>query len=125
MFFENFARRILGEQHLLATQDSEYILGKFNQLKHKFLVLYDEAEGKTTFKESERIKGFITAKEISWQAKGVQPETIRNCMRMVFFANSETPIKVETTDRRFQVADVSPLLFETCIKKCATRYIGY
>lgn len=107
LFFENFAEKILGEQYLLATANLDHIIGRFPMISKKLLILMDEANGKESFLGSDKIKSFITAKNIPFEQKGIDPIMIRNCSRMIFFTNNDYPVKIEQSDRRFVVAECS------------------
>jgi hypothetical protein len=108
IFFENFAEKILGEQYLLATANLDHIIGRFPMISKKLLILMDETNGKESFLGSDKIKSFITAKNIPYEQKGIDPIMIRNCSRMIFFTNNDYPVKIEQSDRRFVVVECSP-----------------
>lgn len=107
LFFESFGNHIIGNKYMLSTANSDYIVGRFNQINSKFLVLYDEASGADTFKTASKIKEMITQPEITWEDKGLSAIKLNNYMRLLFFSNSETPVKIESSDRRFQVIECS------------------
>lgn len=107
IFFENFADKILGEQYLLATANLDHIIGRFPMISKKLMILMDETNGKESFLGSDKIKSFITAKNIPFEQKGIDPIMIRNCSRMIFFTNNDYPVKIEQSDRRFVVAECS------------------
>lgn len=107
IFFESFAEKILGEQYLLATANLDHIIGRFPMISKKLLILMDETNGKESFLGSDKIKSFITAKNIPFEQKGIDPIMIRNCSRMLFFTNNDYPVKIEQSDRRFVVAECS------------------
>lgn len=107
LFFENFAEKLLGEKYLLATTNIDHILGRFPMINQKMLVLMDEANGKDSFLANDKIKGFITAKTVNYEKKGIDAVDIKNCARMLFFTNNEFPVKIEQSDRRFVVSECS------------------
>lgn len=107
IFFENFAEKVLGEQYLLATANLDHIIGRFPMISKKLLILMDETNGKESFLGSDKIKSFITAKNIPFEQKGIDPIMIRNCSRMIFFTNNDYPVKIEQSDRRFIVVECS------------------
>ena len=102
LFFETFARKVLGERYLLSTADSNYIVGDFNDLDDKFMVIFDEAAGSETYAAANKIKNYITAPTIKHQKKYVQGRTLKNLSRWFFFSNDDNSVKVETGDRRTQ-----------------------
>jgi hypothetical protein len=107
IFFETFAEKVLGEQYLLSTANLDHIIGRFPMISKRLLVLMDETSGKDSFLGSDKIKSFITAKNIPFEQKGIDPIMIRNCSRMIFFTNNDYPVKIEQSDRRFVVAECS------------------
>jgi len=107
IFFENFAKSVLGTDLYLQTDNMEKLIGKFNMNHNKLLLIIDEVQGKDGFANSEAIKNMITAEDLQWERKGCDPVTIRNCGRGILFSNGLTPVKIETSDRRFQLMQCS------------------
>ena len=107
IFFENFAKSVLGTDLYLQTDNMEKLIGKFNMNHNKLLLIMDEVQGKDSFANSEAIKNMITAEDLQWERKGCDPVTIRNCGRSIMFSNGLTPVKIETSDRRFQLMQCS------------------
>jgi len=103
VFFENFGSYILGNDYVLQTAEMEKVLGRFSMVNNKLLVILDEANGKDSFSNSDKIKNIITAEQIAWERKGIDGVKIRNCGRYLIFSNNSTPIKIEMSDRRFVV----------------------
>jgi len=106
LFFDNFGA-CFGTQYVLSTADPNHITGRFNNIDKKILCNYDEASGKDTFSNNDKIKEMITTESIICEKKGKDAYDITNCMRIVFFSNNDTPVKIEATDRRFQVIECS------------------
>jgi len=110
LFFDNFGKKILGEQYLLSTADLDKVVGRFNINRNKLLVVMDEAQGKDTFSNSEKIKNMIDAPSLVTEEKGITPTTMTNNGRYIFLSNGETPVKVTQDDRRMVVfASLMPL----------------
>lgn len=107
LFFEMFASTVLGEQYLLVTANMDNILGRFPMISNKLLVLMDETNGKDSFMASDRIKSFITSKTVPFEQKGIDAVTIHNFARMGFFTNNDYAVKIEQSDRRFEVTECS------------------
>ena len=63
----------------------------------------DETSGKDSFSNSDKIKNIITAEQVAWERKGIDGININNCGRYLFFSNNETPVKIESSDRRYVV----------------------
>jgi len=100
IFFENFAKYILGQDLYLQTDNMEKIIGKFNMNYNKLMVIMDEVQTKDSFTNSEAIKNMITAETLLWERKGCDPITITNVARDILFGNGLLPVKmnVRTAD---------------------------
>lgn len=107
IFFENFAKSVLGNDLFLQTDNMDKLIGRFNMNHNKLMLIMDEVQGKDSFANSEAIKNMITAEHLQWERKGCDPVTILNCSRGIMFSNGITPVKIETTDRRFQLNECS------------------
>ena len=105
IFFENFAKYILGQDLYLQTDNMEKIIGKFNMNYNKLMVIMDEVQTKDSFTNSEAIKNMITAETLLWERKGCDPITITNVARDIMFSNGLLPVKIECTDRRFMLME--------------------
>ena len=103
VFFESFAKYLLGLEYLLATADMDKVIGRFPMINNKLMVIMDETSGKDSFSNSDKIKNIITAEQIAWERKGIDGTTINNCGRYLFFSNNLTPVKIEQSDRRYVV----------------------
>jgi hypothetical protein len=103
VFFENFAKQLLGIEYLLATADMDKVIGRFPMINNKLMVIMDETSGKDSFSNSDKIKNIITAEQVAWERKGIDGTSINNCGRYLFFSNNLTPVKIEQSDRRYVV----------------------
>lgn len=103
IFFENFVRKLLGGEYLLQTAEMDKVIGRFSMINNKLFVIMDETSGKDSFSNSDKIKNIITAEQIAWERKGIDGININNCGRYLFFSNNETPVKIESSDRRYVV----------------------
>ena len=103
VFFEYFAKQLLGIEYLLATADMDKVIGRFPMINNKLMVIMDETSGKDSFSNSDKIKNIITAEQIAWERKGIDGTSINNCGRYLFFSNNLTPVKIEQSDRRYVV----------------------
>ena len=103
VFFENFANKILGKNYLLQTADQDKIFGKFNMANQKLMIIVDEAEGKHSYLNSEKMKNNITCETLVLERKGVDGISLKDFGRYIIFSNGKTPVKIETNDRRFTV----------------------
>ena len=103
IFFENFVRKMLGAEYLLQTAEMDKVIGRFSMINNKLFVIMDETSGKDSFTNSDKIKNIITAEQIAWERKGIDGININNCGRYLFFSNNDTPVKIESSDRRYVV----------------------
>lgn len=103
IFFENFVRKVLGGEYLLQTAEMDKVIGRFSMINNKLFVIMDETSGKDSFSNSDKIKNIITAEQVAWERKGIDGININNCGRYLFFSNNETPVKIESSDRRYVV----------------------
>jgi hypothetical protein len=103
LFFENFGKKLLGKDYTFQSGDMDRVIGRFANTSNKLLVVLDEVSGMDGFRHSDKIKNLITADELPWERKGIDSVSVRNCGRYIIFSNNEAPVKIETTDRRFQV----------------------
>jgi hypothetical protein len=103
IFFENFGTHIIGNENVLQTAEMDKVIGRFSMINNKLLVILDEASGKDSFSNSDKIKNIITAETIAWERKGIDGVKINNCGRYLIFSNNSTPVKIEMSDRRFVV----------------------
>jgi len=107
IFWNLFGSKILGKEYILETAEMEKVVGRFNMLNQKFIIILDETTGKDSFTNSDKLKNIITQDTIAWEQKGIQGITITNCGRYIFLTNNDTPIKIGMTDRRFVVFEMS------------------
>tara|TARA_R100001244_G_C5166199_1_gene131433 strand:- start:115 stop:2268 length:2154 start_codon:yes stop_codon:yes gene_type:complete len=107
ILFGNFGKYVLGKQYTVNTAKADDIVGKFNMLNKKFLVIWNETSGRDTCKELEQIKSMITEETITWEEKGKQKITLLNTIRLFFFTNNSNAMKPGPTDRRLMVVECS------------------
>ena len=119
IFWNLFGKQILGKEYVLETAEMEKVIGKFNMLNQKFIVILDETTGKDSFMNSDKLKNIITQDTIAWEQKGIQGIVITNCARYIFLTNNDTPIKIEMSDRRFVV-----FLMNSTMKNNRTYFKG-
>ena len=107
LFWEKFARTIMGERYLVSTCKQDHIVGTYPIIGEKLLVIMDEANSKDSFMNAEKIKELITQPMLSINKKYFDIMNVRNFGRYVFFTNNKTPVKIEQSDRRFVVFKTS------------------
>lgn len=107
--FLEFFGNIIGQELYFETCDpiqelwSRFALGRKNRL----LINIDEASGKDTFPNSEKMKNHITSPKFNYEDKGIRPITLDNFNRFIFTTNKQNPVKIEESDRRFVVFECS------------------
>jgi hypothetical protein len=104
-----FMSEIIGNDLYFETADpTKQLWSRFaNGRKNRLLINIDETSGKDTIPASQQLKNHITSKHFNYEAKGVDPITLVNINRFVFTTNNQTPIKIESGDRRYVVFQCS------------------
>ena len=127
VFFEMFTNNVLGEEYLLSTANPENLLGRFNMLNNKFVVIMNVAQGKDMFSNCEQIKSLITEPHINWEDKGKPLIKLKSYMRMLFFSNNDTPVKVSVNDRRNMVMECNDKIISNGVwlKHQSPEYVEY
>lgn len=74
---------------------------------NKLVCILDEAKGSDTFENSNWLKGLVTAMTKIVNPKNIRAYKVSNYARYIFFSNNLTPVKIEPTDRRFVVFEIS------------------
>ena len=107
IFFDNFGFKVLGQEAVLSTANADRFIGRWRKVISKFLGVYNEASCKDTFGVEGKLKELITEPILDWEEKGKEPVTVRNFVRMIALTNKDNPIAVETSDRRWQVIEIT------------------
>jgi len=103
LLLEAFYKTILGKDYGMATADQEDIFRRFNTSYQKFMLIFDEARGKDSFMNSEKIKSRITCDDVYMEQKGFKGKMIMDFARPFFLTNNRTGVKVGLNDRRFVI----------------------
>ena len=103
VFVAMLCEKLLGREYLLKTSNIKDIVGQFSRIDRKLMVMLEEASGKATFGESNKVKDKITEPRVSWEQKYKDGMMINNCATYWFLSNDRTPVKIELGDRRFVV----------------------
>jgi len=103
LFLEALYKNILGREYGMATADQEDIFRRFNTSYQKFMLIFDEAKGKDSFMNSEKIKSRITCDDVYMEQKGFKGKMIKDFARCFFLTNNRTGVKVGLEDRRFVI----------------------
>lgn len=102
-FFTLFARGMFYDENVLVAGKSEQIVGKFNQLPGRLIVLWEEANGSDTAAGSDRMKHLITAGAEFVEQKNVDAVQHQMCFLPIITSNNAKPVHIEVSDRRFVV----------------------
>lgn len=106
LFFNWFGNKILGSRFYINTSDVNAIYGKFNtSIEDKIVIVLNEAKGKNNYEIDNRIKDNITNKINRIEHKGLNAYEQNNCIQFIYLTNSDNPVKIDPTDRRFVAID--------------------
>jgi hypothetical protein len=104
MFVDNFMRIICGTDYYLSSENSDDFIGQFvGRLEQTICGVWNETDANDTFRNMKAIKALITEDTQRINRKGIQPYFVNSYLRLIFFSNNDTPVKVKAGDRRFQV----------------------
>ena len=123
VFVSLLCEKVLGKEYLLKTSNINDIVGTFSRIDRKLMVMLEEASGKATFGESNKVKDLITEPRVRWEQKYKDGLTINNCATYWFLSNDRTPVKIELGDRRFVVFVCSPRWKQASIQE-RTEYFN-
>ena len=107
LFFNWFAKKIIGQQYYYSTADPLNITLYNEHLNGKLLINLDEARAADTYASSSQLKNKITEPRITLTNKYVKPFEVENYGRYIFFSNQDNPVKIEDTDRRYVIFKTS------------------
>lgn len=108
-FFNWFGEKILGKQYYINDSKTELIFGRFNScISRKLLIVLNETSHNDTAKIMEGIKDAITKDTNKIEVKGKEPREEQNNIFYVYFSNSENPLPLSQTDRRFTAFECNP-----------------
>lgn len=100
--------KLMGEHYVFDTCELEKIVGRFNSMcQSKILGVLNEASGRDTHKEMNKIKDSITRTRLMLERKGAEPIQITDYCNFIYTSNNANPIRIDEDDRRFQVVRVS------------------
>lgn len=101
-------KEMIGERYYFCSSNPDDFFDKHAEaLWNKILVIPDEARGKDTFEQSDKMKGWISATKIRVNPKNLKPLDVHNCARFIFLSNNMTPLKVEPNERRYIIFEAS------------------
>lgn len=94
--------KIIGSKMYANDSKMDLFFGQFNsQLENKVLIVLNEVEGIKAFEHCTDIKDGITRKINTIEKKGMTPFNNTNNTGWIFLTNSDNPVKIEATNRRF------------------------
>jgi hypothetical protein len=105
VIFEHIIQYAIGENYTTILEN-EALKSRFNgELENKLFVLANEIkadfrEGNSTY---ERLKMYVTDKEIRFEDKNIKARTIPNFFNIWFHSNNEVPLQIQGSDRRYTV----------------------
>jgi hypothetical protein len=98
----DFIGNLLGEYYFNTSRAEEDVFTHFDgHLKKVLLMKFEEASFLVNKKNETALKGWITCKDKSYTNKGFDPIKLDNYFNIVMTTNSEVPVVIEQTDRRF------------------------
>jgi len=106
----------LFKRHWFLVDSARYVTGQFNAHMASCLMLQaDEAVWAGDKAAEGRIKGLITAPRQFIEAKGVDPVSLENYVRLMLTSNEDWVVPAGKDERRFVVFDINP----RCAKNAA------
>jgi hypothetical protein len=105
VIFEKIIQYVVGEQYTTVLEN-EALKSRFNgELENKLFVLANEI--KADFREGnsiyERLKMYVTDKEIRFEDKNIKARTIPNFFNIWLHSNNDVPLQIQGSDRRYTV----------------------
>jgi hypothetical protein len=105
VIFEHIIQYAIGER-FTTILENEALRSRFNgELENKLFVLANEI--KADFREGnsiyERLKMYVTDKEIRFEDKNIKARTIPNFFNIWFHSNNDVPLQIQGSDRRYTV----------------------
>lgn len=109
VFDELIGNGIYGDMAYVQVKNADDLLGKFNNLTaRRLLINLDEPRSfGGCFKDNGTLKNIITESRTTLERKGLDSVSISNYASYILTTNSEVPLKIESTDRRYAVIKAS------------------
>lgn len=109
--FTDIICEVLNGYSVANVTDINELTGQFNAVvEHKMLLVLNEMKnaGDDRLANFNALKSIITDREIRVNEKHQPRRTAENVANLIFCTNNEFPVKVEMSDRRYLVLNVSP-----------------
>jgi hypothetical protein len=108
IFFEHFAKHVMGEEYYVMLTDMEQLTGGFNiHRRAKKLVLCNELANYAGYKASDKLKSFITDEDAMWTKKGIDSAPGKDYACYVFLTNNPNTVRIGLNDCRYMCSDIS------------------
>ena len=107
MLVDNFGRKIFGNKYHESTSNADRFVGRWKTIMGKFMGVYNEASSKDTFGLDGKMKELITEPVLDFEVKCKTPINIKNFMRLIILTNKDNGVRIDPSDRRFQVIEIS------------------
>ena len=100
--------RLIGNSHAISSAEREHLCGRFNwHLAENLLFQAEEAFWSHDPIAEGKLKDLITAGVMTYERKGFDPITARNCTRLLITSNHAAAVPASADERRFAVFEVS------------------
>jgi len=104
----DFIGKILGEYFFNTGNADNDVFSRFNgHLKRTLLIKFEEASFMTNKNHADKLKNLITCETQPFEDKGAGIIKLNSYVRIVMTTNSEIPVTLEQTDRRFVLIKAS------------------
>ncbi|KAI8823502.1 uncharacterized protein EV422DRAFT_565448 [Fimicolochytrium jonesii] len=104
IFFDFFAKFIIGTAHSFYTNDIDQVTGRFNAAQAVCIFMVcDEVTFAGAHKQNNKLKSIITSAQTALERKGRDIIMVDSCLNAVFLSNNEDAMRIENTCRRYGV----------------------
>jgi len=126
----DFLGSLLGDKYYLVISDNSTLYADFNGLfEGKLLVFIEEADGKDNFKNNDKLKSKITAKQTNINKKGQDQYKVSEHARFLAATNGRNPVPTRDGQTRWGFWDVATTFrgnkeyFNTLVKATKDRRV--
>jgi hypothetical protein len=128
--YMDFLGSLLGDKYYLVISDNSTLYADFNGLfEGKLLVFIEEADGKDNFKNNDKLKSKITAKQTNINKKGQDQYKVSEHARFLAATNGRNPVPTRDGQTRWGFWDVATTFrgnkeyFSTLVKATKDRRV--
>jgi len=108
-FFQWIMADIIGEKYCYSVANNAEMYESFNGcFEGKLLIVVEEANGDSNFKNNDTLKAKLTATKTKVNKKNIEAYSVQDYSRWCFFTNNRNPIAINSHSRRFAVFDTNP-----------------